>query len=308
MENKDYSDFNVVEFLEDNNIYYRTSGENIGRGWIGVNCPFPFCASTKEHCGINLTSKCFSCFQCGEKGSPVKLIKQLLNVSWSKAYYIIDKYSGRPDKNIPLVPSRESTVSEVELPPFRSQLLGPGGEYLRSRGFDPQYIEEIYGVTETGPVGDYNYRLIIPIIMNNQLLSFTARDYTDRAKPKYKESSPAKSVRAPKDCIYNIDRVQEHCLYLEGSTDVWRMGDGAVCGFGIKLTKKQLELLYYLSVERKTLKKFIIMLDPKTEKATKAICSAVASFLPVQVVDLFDKDPGEFTDQEAMNLKLQLFR
>lgn len=40
MKRKDYSDFDIISFLEDNDVYFRLSGKNIGKGWVGFQCPF----------------------------------------------------------------------------------------------------------------------------------------------------------------------------------------------------------------------------------------------------------------------------
>lgn len=300
---KDYSDFDVISFLEDEEIYHRFSGDNVGAGWVGFECPF--CAGAKEHCGVSLSHKCFSCFQCGEKGSPVKLIRQILNCSWAHAYEIIKKYSsvsGKPDP-IPCLPGKKA----VELPPLRSSLTGPGGRYLRQRGFDPEFIETKYGVTETGPIGDYPYRLVIPIYMNNKLVSFTTRDYTGKNEPKYKAQSPKDSVIPVRDCLYNIDTVTDKVLIVEGPADVWRMGDDAVALFGVSLSKKQQEILFHLAVHFGTLKKVVILLDPGAEKPADRIYHTLSSFIKdIKIVELLGSDPAELTQQDAYNLKLQI--
>jgi DNA primase len=298
----DYEDFKIIDFLEDYDIYYRTSGDNVGRGWIGIDCPFPGCSAVKQHCGINMTSKCFSCFQCGEKGGLPKLIKQLLNISWADTYDIIRKYSGSPKIIAP--PVSCETAQTVKLPPYCSPLEGKAAAYLRKRNFDPKYIGNKYKVMRSGLVsGKYSLRLIIPIFMGGKMVAYTSRDYTGLKSPKYRESPVAESVIPPKECLYNIDSVTgNYVIIVEGPMDVWRMGDGCVCLFTVTATKAQLELLQKLS---STVQRYIVLLDPGTEKPAEKLARKIYPFAKeLKVVTLLKKDPAELTPQEAMNLKM----
>jgi len=315
MKRKDYSDFDVVSFFEEYDIYHRFSGENVGRGWVGFRCPF--CEGDKEHGGVNLTHKRFSCWQCGESASPPKLIKQILNCSWAKAYEILRKHSNRETAmsswaNIPTVKERSSRP--VHLPALTGSLTGPGGHYLSSRGFNPEAIEAQYGVKESGPLGKYKFRLIIPIYFKKELVSFTSRDYTGKGEPKYKEQSVDEAMIPAKDCLYNIDTVKNDLLIVEGPADVWRMGDGSVALLGLSCSDSQQKLLFkwWMHVLRakkcRRKKRVVLLLDPKTKKAADKIYFALTSFIrDIKIVELQGKDPAELTQQEAMNLKKELF-
>ena len=313
MRRKDYSDFNIVSFLEDNEIYHRFSGKNVGRGWVGFRCPW--CEGQGTHGGVNLEHKNFSCWQCAMSASPPKLVKQVLNCSWPTAFKAIEKYSGR-EANLsswaqPQPKVREHSLRPVQLPALTGSLSGPGGQYLTSRGFDPRAIEAKYGVKESGPLGNYRFRLIIPVYFNKELVSFTSRDYTEKREPTYKEQLVDESIIPVKDCLYNIDSVKDKLLIVEGPADVWRMGDGAVALFGLKCTEKQQEILFKWhrhSTKVKQKKKVVILLDPKTRKAADKLYYKLTSFIrDLKIIELYDKDPAEMTQQEAMNLKLQVF-
>lgn len=272
----------------------------------------PFCEGDGEHGGVNLTHKHFSCFQCAESASPPKLVKQILNCSWAKAYEAVRNYSSRDSSSWATIPTdRVRSSRPVHLPALTGPLCGPGGHYLSSRGFNPEAVEAKYGVKESGPLGSYKFRLIIPIYLNKELVSFTSRDYTGKGEPKYKEQ-PVDEARIPvKDCLYNIDSVKDKLLIVEGPADVWRMGDGAVSLFGIKCTEKQQEILFKWwmhSLRIKRVKKVVILLDPKTKRAADALYYKLSSFIrDLKIVELSDRDPAELTQEEAMNLKLQIF-
>lgn len=310
MKRKDYSDFDIVSFLEDNNIPHKFSGKNIGQDWVGFQCVF--CEGQGFHGGVNLIHKNFSCWQCGMSASPPKLIKQILNCSWSKAYEIVKKYSSRDLLSWaepPLV--RGNSLRPVRLPALTGPLCGPGEHYLSSRGFDPRAIEAKYGVKESGPLGDYKFRLIIPIYFNKELVSFTSRDYTGKREPAYKEQPVDKAIIPVKDSLYNFDSVKDKLLIVEGPADVWRMGDGAVALYGIKCTEKQQMILFkwWMHKQRRPRKKkVVLLLDPKTRRPANKLYFTLTSFIrDIKIVELYGKDPAELTQQEAINLKAQIF-
>lgn len=321
MKRKDYSDFDVVSFLEDNDIYHRFSGKNVGKDYVGFRCPW--CEGDGEHGGVSLIHKGFSCWQCGMSASPPKLIKQILNCSWSKAYNILEQYSSREAALSSWAQARPKirglSLRPVQLPALTGPLCGPGGHYLSSRGFDPRVIESKYGVKESGPLGSYKFRLIIPIYFNKELVSFTSRDYTGKREPAYMEQSVDEAIIPVKDSLYNFDSVKDELLIVEGPADVWRMGDGAVALYGIKCTEKQQEILFRwwmhtwiqrLRKQRGRLrkKKVVLLLDPKTRKPADKLYFTLTSFIrDIKIVELYGRDPAELTQQEAMNLKKELF-
>jgi len=307
---KDYSDFDIISFLEDNDVPFRLSGKNVGRGWVGIPCCF--CGGHGYHGGVNLSYKGFSCFQCAETASPPKLIKQILNCSWAEAYDILKKYSTNKSSWAPdPLPGRGHSQKPVHLPALTGPLSSSGGLYLESRGFNPKAIEAKYGIKETGPVGNYKFRLIIPIFFGKRLVSFTTRSYTEKVKPKYKAQPVEEAIIPVKDCLYNIDTVKDTLLIVEGPADVWRMGDGTVALFGLNCSASQQETIfkwwtYKQRSPRK--KKVVILLDPKTKKAADKLYYTLTSFIrDIKIVELTDQDPAELTQESAMNLKVELF-
>jgi DNA primase len=239
----------------------------------------------------------------------------MLNCSWAKAYTIVRQYSSREAAmsswatDIPA--ARERSSRPVRLPALTGSLSGPGGHYLSSRGFNPKAVEAKYGVKESGPLGNYKFRLIIPIYFNKKLVSFTSRDYTGKGEPKYKEQPVDEAMIPVKDCLYNFDSVKDKLLIVEGPADVWRMGDGAVSLFGIHCSEKQQETLFRWwmhSLRIKRVKKVVLLLDPKTRVVADKLYYILISFIrDLKIVELQGRDPAELTQQEAMNLKKELF-
>lgn len=300
-----YQEFDIFKFLDHYNIPYIEHGKNIGNSWFALET-CPFCDGGGNHFGINLQSKGYSCFICGEKGTPPNLVKELLRVSYGEALGIIKEFfNGELEFDI------KETGSKVILPSGIIELSKSGGDYLKSRSFDPIYLRDKYKLQQTsghsvlkheGHKSDFKYRIIIPIYMNKQLVSFTGRDYTGQSAVRYKHVFIEACIIPPSSCLYNIDSVKDKCILVEGPTDAWRLGDGAVSLQGIRHTKEQIRYL-----TDKNLKKVVILFDSgKEEEATK-LAKILSSLIPVvQVAFLPDGDPGELSDIEAVKIKHQL--
>jgi hypothetical protein len=70
---KALNEWDILSFLDDNNISYLMDGKNIGVGFIGVS-PCIFCGDTRNHFGIHKERKYGSCFICKGYAGPLKLI------------------------------------------------------------------------------------------------------------------------------------------------------------------------------------------------------------------------------------------
>ena len=303
--NFQFEQLDILKLFDFYHIEYTEHGKNVGSGWVGLKV-CPICGITGNHLGINIQSEYWHCWGCGGKGNPVNLIKEILKININETLEIIKKfYNGALEFNI------KETGDKVILPSNVTELCQSGGDYLKSRGFNPIYIRDKYQVQQTGMsskvslgeiTSDFSYRIIIPIWMNRKLVSYTGRDYTGLREPKYKHSFIEACIIPPSSCIYGIDFVKDKAIIVEGPTDVWRMGDGTISLQGIQWTREQ---LVYLS--EKNLKKAVVLYDSgKEEEATK-LANILTGFIPVvQVAYLEEDDPGNLSDIEALKIKYQL--
>ncbi len=300
-----FEGFDIFKFLDHYNIPYTEYGKNIGNSWFALE-ECPFCQGGGNHFGINIQSKGYSCFICGEKGAPPNLVKELLRVSYGEALGIIKEFfNGDLEFDI------KETGDKVIFPSGVIPLAKSGGDYLRSRNFDPIYIRDKYQVQQTsghsilnhaGHKSDFKYRLILPIYMNRKLVSYTGRDYTGLTDIRYKHVFIEACIIPPSSCLYNMDTVKDKCIIVEGITDVWRMGDGVISLQGIKYTKEQIRYLV-----DKDLKKVVILFDSGKEDEARKLAKILSSLIPVvQVAHLPEGDPGELSDIEAVKIKHQL--
>lgn len=232
----------IKEMLDYLHIPYASSGKNISAGWIGVTCPFDDCGDTTNHCGINVRTKTMSCWKCGRTGTVLTYLTRELN-SFNKALEVIKKYTPRELKYEEQIV--QSSVSRVELPSYAKIGLSEYHKrYLEKRGFDPDYLADKYNLHHVGPVGDFSNRIIVPILRNSRLVTFTSVDIADETLMRYKHLSDELSIIHVKHLLYNAETSDGHNIgVLEGLFDCWRMGDGFVPTWGVKFTAEQKRLL-----------------------------------------------------------------
>lgn len=90
----------------------------------------------------------------------------------------------------------------------------------------------------------YESRLVIPVINRNRLAFWQARSFREKAKLKY-----INTPGLPKSFfLYNMDAAWQYrdVILVEGVTDVWRIGENAICPFGKTLSAQQIQIMKIL--------------------------------------------------------------
>lgn len=290
----------ITSLFTEHNIDFRTSGKNVTSGWVEINCPF--CPDPSYHMGINLSSCLYHCWICGARGGPERLLKELLDISYSSAKKLIQEFDINRTEEI----EEKEEVEEIKYPKgIFNKLPSAHREYLIKRKFDPDLLMKKYKLKACLHTGDdFAYRLIIPIIIDNQVVSYTGRDISGKQKTKYKHLSNDKSIIQVKNCLYNIDTVKDKVLIVEGPMDVWRIGDGCVALFGTEHTLHQLNTLF-----GKNLKEAYVMFDAETHTIRKAhrLANILSTFVPkVDVLELDGEgalDPAELDENDVLKLR-----
>lgn len=296
--------YDIISYLEDKDIEHWTEGENVTEGWVNIQCLF--CDDDFNHLGINLTSyndtHFFNCWKCGEKGSIQRLVANIEHCSYTKAKTILEQYN----TNIEYKKEKEKVIkSTLELPYHTTTIPPEHAKYLIGRGFDPQELVEKYSLVFSTYAEKYRFKIIIPIYMNKQLVCFNTRGLNK--KDRY-ESCPNEEAIIPiKQTIYNIDTVKDIAVIVEGPTDVWKLGDGAIATWGTAYTREQILLL-----ARKRIKLAHILFDPEpaAQKQANKLAQEIGGFIPiVKVHELISyKDPGEIPRDEARQLMSLLMK
>lgn len=297
--------FDVLRFLKDHHVDFITEGNKHCRpGWVQVHCPF--CnGSQNYHLGINLDQGYGHCWRCRGK-SLWTLVKGLTRENNSRIYQIIEHYSnGRP------VLERKAEIKvdirkNVKLPMGSSEMTERHRKYLIKRNFDPDLLEHEWELLGTGPIGEYRHRIIAPIYYHRKLVSFQGRDITNKSELRYKACSIDKEVIHHKHILYGLDKVRgDELILVEGITDVWRFGTGAVATFGTGFTRQQAQIL-------SRFRRCHILFDP--EPVAQKTAEELAWHLQMLGVDAplvwlaEGEDPGSLSQKEADYIKKQLLK
>jgi hypothetical protein len=162
---------------------------------------------------------------------------------------------------------------------------------------------------------DLKFRIVIPVFINGLMVTYHTLDVTGKQTPKYLGCPIEKSILALKSTVYNIDNVLNTVLIVEGPTDVWRMGSGSVCTWGLQFTAEQVNLLI-----SKKLKRAFVMFDgediedPHYEikhavalrKADELAWALKSGIQEVNVLEMSFGDPGSLSDEMATHLRKEL--
>lgn len=294
--------FDIKAYLTSRGIPYKTSGENVTRGWIEIACVLPNCSDHKEHLGINLKSLIYKCWLCGGKGHALHLISLIDNCSEGVARTIAKKFPLEDNDEI-WEDEPETIKKPFFLPEESSDKDWPSTHlnYLISRGFDPKIIIPRFQLRFVHTVGDYRFRIIIPIFINHQLVSFTSMDVLRQndGRPPYQDCPLNQAIVPVKECLYNIDSVKDKAIIYEGVTGVWRFGDGSVASFTSNLTSNQILLL-----KRKKVKEAFILYDPDAEQKGENMATQLSGIIShVEQIRFNSGDPKDLSPNKIIELK-----
>jgi DNA primase len=287
--------FNALQFCEDHGLAYAERHKHVTRGWVGVPCPF--CTGNPGfHGGFNPRRGYYKCWRCG--WHPLtRVIATLLHVPYSTARKIEAKYTtgGAEFENEQL-----AAAPDVCHLPSTAPLSSAARQYLTGRGFDPERIENLWGVADGGHAGAYKFRLLAPVTYRGRIVSYTGRDYTGRQDPKYKSCRTEDEAIHHKNILYGGDEARgDKAIVVEGPTDCWRLGAGAVGVFGIEWTVPQAILL------AGRYRRLFILFDREEQAQAQAdeLWMAVKSFradLDGEILTLPGvKDPGDLSQKDA---------
>ena len=230
------------KLCDDFNIEYTQGGKHFRPGWTNISCCHCI-GSPGFHLGINHQKAYSVCFRCGYH-SLFDTIAKLTGLSSKSTIDTIKKYSTdtchlrQPQYDI-------KTLSELNFPSGTGPLTKKAQQYLIKRKFDPEKLENTWGLHSTSHYGFYKNRILAPIYQKNKITSFQTRDITGFAKQKYLACFQDEEIVQHQKSIYGLDQAVNNntCIVVEGITDTWRLGIGAISTFGIAFTKQQAQII-----------------------------------------------------------------
>jgi len=291
--------YDIISYLEDRDIEYWTDGNNVTEGWVNIQCVY--CDDDSNHLGINLSpyndTHFFHCWKCGERGNITRLVSTIEHCSFIKAKSILEQYNTNTEYKKEKPTKVLKTL--LELPHHTTAIPPEHEKYLIGRGFNPQELIEKYGLVFSTYAEKYRFKIIIPIYMNKQLVCFNTRGLNN--KDRYEACPNEEAVIPIKQTIYNIDTVKDIAVIVEGPTDVWKLGDGAIATWGTAYAREQILLL-----AKKKIKLARVLFDPESnaQKQANRLAQEIGGFIPtVKVHELTNyEDPGKIPQDEAKQL------
>jgi len=288
--------FDVRRYLDDLGIGYRKAGEeNVSEGWIGIDCVF--CGDTVGHLGIHYErGNSFVCWMCHEGGDAITLIQELEGIGFNAARERREEYPGSVAEKRKREPKHYGSLL-----PEGFERIEAGNEplpvrkWFGRRNFDLGLCQE-HGLGWVR-YGDYQLRLIIPVYLDGEVVSFQAADVTGRARIPYLDCPEDRAVVPNKHLLYGLDDVGDQVILVEGVTDKWRMGQDAVALFGKNWNMKQLCLLY----DRCKGKKLKVLLDLDAMREGKRLCYALRDFFDDILFGVLKhvEDPAELGQEKV---------
>lgn len=175
----------------------------------------------------------------------------------------------------------EPPLPAIELPPhFKRITRTRRPKYLRERGITlKRALRYQLGYCDGGY---YKNRLIVPVFLHEQLVSFQAR-YMKKVPPDgVKKSVFPKGVKTGR-MLFNYDRARkQRCVVLvEDPFSAMAVGKQAVATFGTTLSPGQLELLLYSRAEE-----IVVCWDHDALVKAYKLVDALQEFWTVRVVEL----------------------
>lgn len=315
----------VIRFLEEYNIPYRTSGRNVKKGNLNINCIW--CPHDDGfHMGIIPESGVYGCWRDRRhRGrSFAKLIKALINCSWEEAnrlaggkttleegddlLSLVDRMF-EEDKQEPLGGATHLALLK-EFKEIENQgTLKPYYKYLQSRGFSSiTRLLNKYDIL-CCQYGEWKQRLIFPIYYQGSLVTWVGRSLYSGATILYKDLEIKKSVRHAKYCLWNFDSLLiggKVLMIGEGFFDALKLDYYSPKGFRATclLTKTMtLEQMYLLRELAPLYDELWLVLDRDAQAQAMDMASELFFFENLKVKNLPESidDPGEMSEEDVLD-------
>ena len=280
----------ATEVFDELGIRYLESGHHHCRpGWLQIESCFS-CGSNSYHLGFNTAARYFYCWRC--RYHPHWEVFKALNIPRHLAKELRNGFEGE-------LPQERVRKGLVE-PPYRGPLLPAHKRYLRSRHWDPEAIAKLWQVEGIGIAPErLSWRLYIPIAHNGKRVSWTSRAIGENIEQRYVSASAAQEAMNHKHVVYGMEFVRGAAIIVEGPTDVWNIGPGAVCLFGLAFSAAQVRVL--ANVPRR----YVCFDSSRSALVQARALASQLACLPghTGIVQLDAEDPGSASEREVQKVR-----
>jgi DNA primase len=228
---------NIKSVLQSLNIHFVEQGQHrhASAGWIQVDCPWCSKDQKKFRLGINLSKGFCNCWSCGCKNL-TNVLAVLGNIPYGEAKNRLH------DVGWEVVQTTKKPNGKLVVPRGLQPLQSPHRKYLKSRGMNPDEIENLWGARGISISPKLSWRIWIPIHLHGEIVSWTTRTIGN-CSPRYITASPQEEILSSKSTLYGIDYVRNSAIVVEGPLDVWAIGPGAIATLGMNYNQDQLLML-----------------------------------------------------------------
>lgn len=283
----------LIDILQRYGIPYKEAGSHhhVTQGWVGLDCPKCSKGSGRYRLGFNLAKAYLSCWTCG-----------YAPLAWTLCEITGESYPEikRLLKGIDREERREwkAKLGGLKLPDGLGALQPAHEKYLRKRGFNPDEIARVWGIQGIGFARRLPWRIWIPIHQEGQVVTWTTRSLADDGR-RYINARPNEEAVPIKQTLYGEDHCRHAAIVVEGPTDAWRIGPGAVATFGVVASKAQVQKIARFPIRTVCFDK-----EPAAQRTARRLCRDLAGF-PGEThnVILDADDPGSAGQDEVNNLR-----
>jgi hypothetical protein len=158
---------------------------------------------------------------------------EILHISFHDAKRILDSLDQ------PRFEIKQKSKGKLVVPKDIGDLRIVHKRYLSDRNFDWREIRRIWKICGIGLSSRLSWRIWIPIHYHGEVVSWTTRAISDKVV-RYISAGEKEESMAHKELLYGEDFVRHAIIVVEGVTDVWKIGPGAVATFGSGYSTQQL--------------------------------------------------------------------
>jgi len=249
------NNFDTRAYLDAKNIKYFTSGKNTLKNAVSTRCPF--CGDRTNH--LNIFPDATRCWKCGYH-SLKDYVKEIEQCNWNKVNLILKQFPLDIFNQSDIVEHEEIIHPKIFKMPheFKTKFPEKHKNYLEKRGFNWYDLRNKYGLLAADNYGEYAFRIIIPIIMDGKIVSFTSRDVTGKQSLKYKNHPDKYSLLPRNEWVMGIDDIKGDTIVItEGPLDYLKFGAGAVSLLTANFTTAQMN-----RIRKKGVRRVFIGFDP----------------------------------------------
>ena len=284
---------NLTDILDRHGVSYRVSGQHhhVTRNFAGVDCPKCSPGSGKYRLGFQLDGRRANCWVCGRLDA-VEMLATVCGISTGEAIRLW-RQRGFDYQ------AEDRVQGQLKIPAGVGELQIAHRRYLLQRGFDPDQIEQLWGVKGIGIAAKLSWRLYIPIFSKDgKQVSWTTRSLNPTAELRYVSASAEEELIPHKSILYGAHLSRTAVIVTEGPTDAWAIGPGAVATCGVGCTQAQIaEIADY------PVRYTCFDAEPDAQRRADSVCEQLTMFpgLTENLVletgnDPASADPAEIAD------------